>query len=485
MGKTYSVTIQNDKLTKKKKRSNKKSKKLLLAFILIFICLSIGGYFLYGMTLGCEGENCSPILKPIIATIEPKLQQKNGLTNILIVGLDTRDENSGLMNTDTIIILTIDHDNKTAMMTSIPRDFWVKYQLPNGNFASSKINGAYANGEWQEEGTGVETLKGVVEDIFGEEMHYYVKVTLKGFVEIIDAIGGVDIDIPEYYKDAYPASELPPELQATCAPFYYGGKYCLFEFQEGVEHMDGERALIYARCRLLSQRGDFDRAQRQQRVISAVKDKILSSETLTNPQKLWEIYQIIQETVETSPFTINDLRAGLNLKDEIDIENIGHVVLDPYFGNEIGRYIYVGDSTSSRGYHIIPRDDTFGDIREMLNVIMKFPGMYDEAPIISIYNATGVYTLDTNWAGQITEDNPIVIIKQSNKFIYNTDGKYTGVSIYKFTQEEKPKTEEYLKEFFEVDEVITEAEDGTQAYGGEDYIVVIGKEEPNIEEVEE
>jgi anionic cell wall polymer biosynthesis LytR-Cps2A-Psr (LCP) family protein len=155
MSKTYSVTISDRKKrrgSRRRRSSQRGSKKILLLFFFILICLGAGGYFLYNYAINCEGDNCHPILSSLAASIEPKLEQDNGLTNILLVGIDTRSGNSGLMNTDTIIILTIDHENETTMMTSIPRDLWVRYELPNGNTTGTKINGAYANGEWQEEG---------------------------------------------------------------------------------------------------------------------------------------------------------------------------------------------------------------------------------------------------------------------------------------------------------------------------------------------
>ncbi len=475
MSKVYSVTIENDK---RKKRDRKKTKKkITLSLVFIFLVLLIGGYFIYSHITQCVGDECNPILKPIVATIEPKLKQDDYLTNMLVVGIDTRSENSGLMNTDTIIIVTINHKDENIIMTSIPRDLWVKYTLPNGNTASSKINSAYANGEYQEEGKGIETLQGAVEDIVGVPIHYYVKVSLQGFIDIVDTIGGVDVYIPEYYKDAYPASELPFELQATCIPFYHDGKYCLFEFKKGTEHMDGQRALIYARCRLLSPQGDFDRAQRQQEVINSVKIKILSSDTLLDPQKLWEMYNVIKDNIESSPFTINDIRAVLNLKDEIDTDKVGNVVLDPYFGNVPAKYIYRPNANPERGYYIIAYDQTYEVIHEMLSYIMEYPILYNEVPVISIYNATGNYNLTRDWAAELKEDNPLIVINQDNRVIQNLNDQYTGISIYKFTEEDKTKTEEYLKNFFEVDEIITDTADGTKAYAGEDYVIVIGIEE--------
>ncbi|MBU0976704.1 MAG: LCP family protein [Patescibacteria group bacterium] len=482
MSKTYSVDI-TDKRQKRRKtlREKKKDKKpqkgkvkVIVTLLILFGLLGGVGYYLYNAASKCDGANCNPILRPIEATIDPKLKQDKGLTNVLVVGIDTREANPGLMNTDTIMILTVDHVNQSVVMTSVPRDLWVSYTLPNGNTTSSKVNSAYAMGEYFESGKGIETLTGVVEMIIGQPIHYYVKVTLSGFVEIVDTIGGVDIDIPEYYKDAYPKSELPQSYQDTCASFFHAGEYCIFEFQEGTEHMDGQRALIYARSRLLSPLGDFDRARRQQRVISSVKDEVLSSDTLLDPAKLWDIYNIVKDNIETSNFTINDIRAALKLKDEFDPDNIGQLVLDPNLGYVPNKYIYRPYDFPGRGYNIEAHDLTYASIQALFGEVRKYPLLYNEAPKISIYNATGNPVLAKDWTSEILSKASFVQIVETNKLIQDPEGNLSGIKIYKFTDTEKPGTDEFLKKVFEVGEITTENTEVIEAYRGEDYVIVVG-----------
>lgn len=495
MAKTYSVTIKNDKkrkYSKKKPKSRysrrrsrdpkREMRKFFFWILLLTLVVAGVGYFLYSKALSCDEGGCSPVLEVISATIEPKLKQDNGMTNILLVGLDTREDNPGLMNTDTMMIITIDYTNETAVMTSIPRDLWARYQLPNGNYASSKANGAYANGEWQEVGKGIETLKGYVETVIGEPIHYYAKVKLKGFEDLIDTIGGLDIDIPEDYTDAYPKMELPVELQEKCNHFSGDIAYCLFTFLKGTQHMDGQTAMIYARSRLLAQRGDFDRAAKQQRVIGAMKDKVLSSDTLMDPAKLWDIYNIVKDNIETTSFTINDIRAALNLRDQINPDEIGNVVLDPMLGHANGKYIYVGDSTIGRGYHIIVRDETYIPIQELFKQVRLNPGIYNEAPIISFYNATGEPAFEEDYVSLLETGTSLFTIYDTNRVIPNPGDQYKGIRIYKFTESEKTASEDYLKGLVGVDEVITDFDDGTVAYRGEDYVIVVGIVETEVVE---
>lgn len=215
MSRNYTVTIRNDKKKEKRHKKGRGLFKFLLLLAILGGAVFAGGYYLKKYAQSCTGDSCNPLLKPILNTIEPKLIQEDGLTNILIVGIDTRGENSGLMNTDTMIILTINHNDGTATMTSTPRDLWVRYETPNGNTVATKINSAYAVGEMQEKGKGIETLSNVLEMVTGLKIHYYVKFTLEGFTDLIDTLGGIDIEVASKYKDAYPESELPPALKSS------------------------------------------------------------------------------------------------------------------------------------------------------------------------------------------------------------------------------------------------------------------------------
>jgi len=471
MTRNYTVTIKN---AKNKKKS---SKKKLFIFIGIIIILVVG--FGYGYTKlkkyaqSCQGDECNPLLRPLVNTIDPKLDKnEDGTTNILLIGVDTRENNKGLMNTDTMIILTIDHNNKTSMMTSIPRDLWVKYTLPNVNSTSSKVNSVYAFAEAQQQGKGIDTLKEVVFKITGFEINYYVKVTLKGFVEAIDTIEGIDIYLENTYKDIYPKDELPDDFQQNCILKYNDGAFCMYTYPAGDNHLTGQYALIYARMRMWT--SDFDRARRQQEVINATKKKILSTETLLDPTKLWDMYNIVKEYVETSPFSINDIRAAINLKDSIDTENTASVVLDPNFGNYAGEFIIRG-TNPNLGYYIEAKDLSYESIKNYLAEIRKNPKTYNERPVVSIYNATGNTELEEDYKQKLIDDNSFITVVEANKIIPNDLEIHTGIKIYKLTGEEMPASSYYLKEFFDIDEILTEVPEDIKALKKEQFIIVIGK----------
>jgi LCP family protein required for cell wall assembly len=209
--------------------------------------------------------------------------------NVLVMGLDRRPrEGQAPARTDTMFVLTIDPQTKTAGMLGIPRDLWVEIPAKDGDgYIEERVNAAFVLGEVNDyDGGGPGLAVKTVEHTLGINIRYYVVIDFEGFKEVIDALGGVDVDVPTYLRDdLYSESELP-------------GDYDPQEFEPGVEHMDGSRALAYARIRRGS--SDLDRIQRQQRVIFAVMDKALSLDVLGNALDLWKQYK---NTIDTD---IND-----------------------------------------------------------------------------------------------------------------------------------------------------------------------------------
>ena len=178
---------------------------------------------------------------------------------ILVTGLDYRDWSSGdgPSRTDTMMLLTLDPLSNTAGMLSIPRDLWVS--IPG--FENGRINTAHFLGEaYQLPGGGPALTIKTVEQLLGVTINYYAQIDFAAFVHFIDEIGGIKIDVPEKIKIDPIVGDpviLKPERQT------------LF----------GELALAYARARN-SEKGDLDRALRQQQVIMGIRDRMLSTEAL-------------------------------------------------------------------------------------------------------------------------------------------------------------------------------------------------------------
>jgi polyisoprenyl-teichoic acid--peptidoglycan teichoic acid transferase len=179
---------------------------------------------------------------------------------VLIIGLDYRDwiAGEGAPRSDTMILLTIDPLTKTAGMLSIPRDMWVN--IPG--FGYGRINMAYAHGEGNKlPGGGPELARKTVEQFIGVPIQYYAQVDFNTFVQFIDLIGGVDIYNDEDLRlDQVGTGK--DKIKITCC---------------GMRHLRGNVALAYARYRK-DKEGDIARSKRQQKLILAIRDKVLSPE---------------------------------------------------------------------------------------------------------------------------------------------------------------------------------------------------------------
>lgn len=173
--------------------------------------------------------------------------EARGPVHVLVLGIDERAGEHGPFRSDTMILTHFDPRTHRVISLSIPRDLWVS--VPN--YGENRINTANFFG-------GPALAKQAVSSAFGLPVHYYVRINFEGFVNIIDAMGGVTVEVPETLHDErYPTSD-------------YGVQ--TVHIDAGTQHMDGETALIYARSRAST--SDFDRGRRQQQLLVAVKRKL-------------------------------------------------------------------------------------------------------------------------------------------------------------------------------------------------------------------
>jgi len=197
-------------------------------------------------------------------------------TNILILGIDRRPGEGNAVRTDTMLLLHADPANRRLVLLSIPRDLWIN--IPGRG--EGRINTAHVFGELESPGNGPLRAAEAVSYNFGVPIHHSLRLDFDAFREVIDAAGGIEIDVPTPLVDnAYPTAD-------------YGTMR--IEIPAGLQHMDGETALQYARSRHSS--SDFDRAARQQQIFVALVKK------LTRPSGWFlipRVYQAFQNAVET------------------------------------------------------------------------------------------------------------------------------------------------------------------------------------------
>ncbi len=194
--------------------------------------------------------------------------------NVLLMGIDSGPHRNHAL-TDTLIVVSLDADGRTVSMLSIPRDM-VDVPLGDGRTFAPKINSllGYANrnkDEFPEGGT--RALQQAVGALLGVPIHYYSKIDLGGFVEVVDAVGGIDVNVKRALSD----------------PNYGGyGVGPGWSIAAGKRHLDGKNALAYARIRKSVGESDFTRAERQQQVLIAIRDKAVKNNLLLSLPGLLE-----------------------------------------------------------------------------------------------------------------------------------------------------------------------------------------------------
>lgn len=223
--------------------------------------------------------------------------------SILLLGYGGGTHDGGLL-TDSIMLAQIRPRDEEVRLISIPRDLWAPMQISGEETENKKINEAYAIGsddkkypnkkmEFTGEAGGGEMAKYVVEQVTGIKPNYFAAIDFDGFVKIIDSLGGIDVKVTQTFDDPfYPIEELKNDtcgksmeemkaLEATMSGDKLEQQYtCRYEnlhFDKGMQHLDGATALKYARSRHSNVGGgDFNRAERQKLVVTAVRDKIIS-----------------------------------------------------------------------------------------------------------------------------------------------------------------------------------------------------------------
>jgi LCP family protein required for cell wall assembly len=223
--------------------------------------------------------------------------------NILLMGIDQRDAEAGQpTRTDTMILLTIDPVGKTMGLLSIPRDLWVP--IPGlSHPLTERINTANFYGDLENyPGGGPALAKKTVQYNLGIPVHYYVRIDFNGFQKIVDALGGVTIDVDKpIHDDQYPDAN-------------YG--VITIDIPAGVQHMDGKTALEFVRTRHVD--SDFGRTRRQLQFLVAMRDQALNLNILP---KLPSLISQFRDSVKTD-LTANEIINLARLASQVDKDQI-------------------------------------------------------------------------------------------------------------------------------------------------------------------
>ena len=269
--------------------------------------------------------------------IQPDLGLGERIT-VLLVGIDFapgRDEHL----TDTMLVATLDPKTGEGAMISVPRDLY-GVPLGDGRVYNAKLNSllatAGADPETYPEG-GPATLKAAIGELLGTEIHYFAAIDIEGLRQVIDTIGGVDVNVESPISDP-----TYPDAITGQRGFY---------LDAGRQHLDGITALGYARSRMGEGESDFTRAERQQVLLTAIAEKLTAGNLLVT---LPGLLDAVRDNVATDvpARRIPDLAAEVQ---DADLGHLEQVVLSP-------PEFVIAEADTAAGYILVPIFDAISEL---------------------------------------------------------------------------------------------------------------------------
>jgi len=387
----------------------------------------------------------------------------DGRVNILLLGKGG-EGHEGPDLTDTLLIASIDPVAKETALLSIPRDLWVKSTAGG----SSKVNSVYANAKYavlnnyttkqqtaeikqKAEDAGIKAIEGTLSNVLGIPLQYYVMVDFTAFKQAVDAVGGIDINVKKQLYDTNVAWEnnKNPLIAAV-----------------GMQHFDGKKALLYSRSRMGSARGDFDRTERQREVILALKDKVLSAGTFTNPVKINGLINAFGDHVATD-FSLNEIMRVYELVKGVDATKVQSIGLaDP--PND-----FVTTSNVSGQSVVVPRAGTFvyGPIQSYIRNTLRDSFLKSENASVVVLNGTAKSGLAKIKADEL----------KAYGYNVTTVGDaptktYTKTVLVDMTKGVKKYTRNYLEKRLGVASTTT-LPDPNIVPGTADFVIIVGSNE--------
>lgn len=348
---------------------NKKTTLEKLKLFIVIITTILGIYFILSIIVLVINYTFDTNID-IGGITHNKINTENKHINFLLAGIGG-EGHEGPNLTDTIIFATYNYKYKSLSMLSIPRDFFYKDKI----FAN-KINEIYSILLYNKDPDPIGNFTKVIENIVGKKIDYTLIVDFKGFVEFIDNIGGVTIDVENSFTDyMYPTDNY---------------KWKTVSFKAGMQTMNGKRALEYVRSRHAEgiEGSDFARSRRQQKMIQAIYEQLISTSILFNPVILSDIYTTFKNNIQTN-ISINDIFKLAQIAKNLDKSNIYiYTLTDNIYDflfvppKEIQNKLYNGM------YVLLPIGGNYDKIKQLVNVMYNYPLIKKENVNIAILNTT-------------------------------------------------------------------------------------------------
>lgn len=361
-------------------------KKLLLTLTLV-IFLFLGAVFAYSAIVLNKTED---VFKSTFSDLGLKSSKKgDGIIKatepltVLLMGVDTGDEGRSdpwAGQSDTMIVMTLNPKTHTTTMVSLERDMLTDIIDKNGKtIDTAKLNAAYANG-------GAVNAVSTIQQQIGLDIDKYALINMNGLKELVDAVGGVDVN--NTLGETISIEETEPDYKATIEP--------------GKQHINGDQALVYSRMRHQDPEGDIGRQARQREVIEQLVGKILSLNSITKYEK---ILKAISGNMKTDfAVTGGSLKSLLGYKDAF--QKIRSIKLQG-----------VGEMISDISYQVMPANNLLS-VQNALRLSIDKPTIDALSPnIVTFENYYGGYSTDATQPTVTT-----TVSGKSTETVLQTDG---------------------------------------------------------------
>ena len=391
-------------------------------------------------------------------------------TNILILGMGGA-QHEGPYLTDTIILASIKQSTKQIGLLSIPRDLYV----PIPNYGWRKINSANALGVAESKDGGLLTSK-VVSNVFKVPIHYWVRADFNLFKELIDELGGIEIEVEKGFVD-----NQFPGVNFT---------YRIVSFKKGLQTMNGQKALEFARSRhgTNGENSDFARAKRQQKILYAIKEKFEKENIISQPRKIWGFYNALKDNLSTNLDLSQSIRLA-KLIAEVNYEDIFTKVIETIPNGPLKSEI-----TLQGSFILKTQDGNFKELAKIAEDLLdkskttnsslfgqKAIGLVEEETLLGELNqTTKLVVLNGTYITGLAKEIKDELIKQDFEVIQVGNAlnrNYKKNIIYQISSIEKQEEKEKLQKLLdgEINQELNEELKLLFKDSKADFLIILGK----------
>ncbi|MFA6047850.1 MAG: LCP family protein [Parcubacteria group bacterium] len=331
--------------------------------------------------ISTKGESVSSIAQASLGGGGQIKGESDGRINLLLLGMLGAGHPGGGLNTDTIMVVSVEPKNNRMSMISIPRDLWV---TDPGRDSKSKINAVYAYGEEKGTGRGIIDMENLIGDITGLQIHYTAVVSTQAFSRLVDTLGGVEVKLKEPFSENIQFNDVKvcdsdtytvPTGETEQKKNEKGkvvAEYPLcknktpecgenFSLPAGKNNLTGAQALCFVRSRY--ETSDFERAKRQQLIIGQIKEKATQL-GIMDFSKVNSILDNMGDNVRTD-MQLWEMRRLFDIYKGMDNPKVYQRVLE----DSKEGLLYSPDKSPETGFILLPRGDNYDKIRDLFKNI--------------------------------------------------------------------------------------------------------------------